>query len=301
MANWNSRKWVVLAAALVVLIAGLAVVHSYLAPEPRAEPLPSPNGYDDFVAAGGMLRDFPTNESAENLRRFISNNRAALDRAHLGLTRSCRIPRATSPNAQGYWGRRLDDLSSVKKVALALVAKGNLAEMEGKPMEAAEDYVGGVKLGMDVVHGGVVIDALVAAACEAMGTAGLKTIVPKLDGAQSREILEELQKLEASRETKQDILKHEEMFARRTAGFRYVFYELIKIINPAYNTSLNTALAKYDAQLRRTKGLEWMLALRAFELEKGRKAQGWGDLVPDYLKETPKDPGTDKVLPWPPR
>jgi hypothetical protein len=319
MANWNRRKWLALAAAFVVLIAGLAVLHSYLAPEP-GEPLPNPNGYDDFVAAGEMLADrmhvsglfleqqmsgLLTNKTAESLRSlrgFVSNNRTALDRAHLGLTRACRVRIDYSTKAN----RHDSELFFVGSVAGALAAEGNLAQMEGKPMEAAQDYVGGVKLGMDVAHGGLIIDALVGAASESWATGGLRTTVPQLDGAQSREILEKLRKLESTRETKQEILEHEDAYFRRTLGFVSVFYDLRSIVYTGHKTPRTwhyhsvLTLAKYDAQRRQTQEVELQLALRAFELEKGRKAQGWGDLVPDYLKEIPKDPGTEKVVPWPP-
>lgn len=299
MAEWNRRKWIVVA-SLVALILGGVVVHSYFAPEPREEPLPNPNGYDDFVAAGGMIvGDGATNTSAESLRQFVARNRPGLERARLGLSRPCRIPLDYTTNSTAYWTRRLQDLSSLKLAVRALAAEGKLAKMEGKPMDAAQDYAGCVKLGIDVAHGGVLIDALVAVACESIGVEGLKTTLPELNGTQAGEVLGELESLEATRESKKDLLNHEEIFMRKSPGFQYVFYDAMRLFSSAYKAGIQKALAKYDAQRRRTQGLEVELAEHAFELEQGRKAHGWGDLVPAYLKEIPKDPTTEEAVSWP--
>jgi hypothetical protein len=75
---------------------------------PKPEPLPNPNGYDDFVGAGAMLKgDVPDEMTGtlEECRKFVTANREALDRGHLGLTRECRVPTQYSP-APGLGVRR---------------------------------------------------------------------------------------------------------------------------------------------------------------------------------------------------
>src|SRR3989442_15809014 len=79
--------------AAMFVIAGLII--TLRTPAPRAGPLPTPNGYDDFVKAGGLVCDgtgeFST-MNEEKLRATVSKNFEALRVARVGLGHESRVP-----------------------------------------------------------------------------------------------------------------------------------------------------------------------------------------------------------------
>lgn len=295
--NSSRQTWPVVLFA-VVAAAAIALVgfFSWNSNEPR-ELDPIPNGYNDLAAAGKMIHgadlDVRT-ATAETLRQFVATNSAALERARLGLTRQCRLPAIylADPTTNNEM-RRLNGLAAVKSVVRAFHAEGQLAELEGRPMEAAASYLAVIKVGIACSHGGTLIDALVAIACESLGCPGLDRIAPKLNAAQSCRVEQQLEEAVAEWEPASEILRHDAMLGRNSVGgAQYFLYTLGRGIIPAWGGSQKRALAKYDTHHHRLIALEIQLAAHGYELENGRKAQGWGDLVPGYLKAIPQDPLT---------
>jgi hypothetical protein len=289
---------------MVVLCAGVAaaaVLVGYCSwnATPPDPPDPIPNGYADLVAAGHMVQGADPDvrhATAETLRQFVATHSAALERARLGLTRQCRMP-AVALSGDVAYGYHVDDLGTLKNLTWAFAAEGRLADLEGRPMDAAASYLTSITVGIELSHGGALIDSVVGDACEAIGLDGLGAIVPKLNAAQSHQTEQQLEKLLAQLEPKSEILRHEAMFSRKlsfgpTHFFYGFFYAVGRRIFPAWRQPQERALAKYDTQHHRLLAAEIHLAARAYELEQGRKAQGWGDLVPAYLKAIPQDPLT---------
>ena len=99
---------------------------------PAFPPLPSPNGYDDFVKANKLLVGRPfdmirTNTSTESLRVFVESNRQALDLVRVGLSRHCGVPLESLKNSSNTQFYRL---------TMTLEAEGKLAEQEGRTADA---------------------------------------------------------------------------------------------------------------------------------------------------------------------
>jgi hypothetical protein len=197
-----------------LLIGGLAFVALllmvyFLFQPPKPEPLPNPNGYDDFVAAGEMIKGkIPDwkEASAEELRGFVSTNRGALDRGLLGLNKRCRVP---TEDPTTWIQRHQSQLMAAKLLARAFFTEGKLAELEKRPGAAATSYLSAIKMGAVLAHGGVIIDGLVATACEGAGEQGLESELETLDIKQSRALITELEKVEAEQEPSAQILKQE--------------------------------------------------------------------------------------------
>src|SRR5262249_893160 len=125
-------------------VAGLAVVGLIVfatAHTPSSPPLPNPNGYDDFVKAGkAVLGDTSTflELDQEKLSGLVSSNAEPLRLFRLGLTRQCSFPTdigLTNFSAMG------SELAGLKHLAQLLAAQGRLAEMDGRPAEAASAYI----------------------------------------------------------------------------------------------------------------------------------------------------------------
>jgi hypothetical protein len=81
--------------ASVLAVRGLVLFTTDLSP--TRSPLPSPNGYDDFVSASeavrGTVGDFLTLDRA-GLGGLVSANSEALRLLRVGLTRRCVVPMA---------------------------------------------------------------------------------------------------------------------------------------------------------------------------------------------------------------
>ncbi len=95
---------------------------------------------------------------------------------------------------------RLENLSTLKRLAQALAAQGQLAELEKHPAAAAESYLTAIRLGVAGSRGGLLIDSLVGTAVEAIGSAGLEKLVPMLDAKQCCQTVAALESCDARRE-----------------------------------------------------------------------------------------------------
>src|SRR6266404_4729029 len=112
---------------LVALLLVTAFILHSMRPAPAPPPLPDPNGYDDFVAAGKMVSDdysSYTEKSQQELKAFVSKNSEALKLARKGLTRGCRVPLVYSFTDPAF----LQNLGKLKAVAFMFAAEGRLAE-----------------------------------------------------------------------------------------------------------------------------------------------------------------------------
>ena len=96
------------------------------------QPLPNPNGYDDFVRAGqmltGRLSNYHTN-SQEQLADFISKNKEPLQIVRLGLSRECRVPNDYSPD---YMNTACAGGAAITATGVGLVRGGQVGRV-GKP------------------------------------------------------------------------------------------------------------------------------------------------------------------------
>ena len=91
----NKRLWLGLIAVGAVFAASLAYF-AWPRPIPGPPPLPSPNGYDDFLKAADSIvgnANFDASKaSGEELREFVEGNRGARELVRVGLGRECGVP-----------------------------------------------------------------------------------------------------------------------------------------------------------------------------------------------------------------
>jgi hypothetical protein len=282
-------------AAVVIAIVGLLIFQE-LQPLPPIQPLPNPNGYDDFVKAGEMASDNTGNYNEmklEELRKLVAKNSDALQMARTNLQEDCAVPLQFSEN---YMSRHLPELADYKRLAQAFVAEGRLADMENRPSDAVKSYLDAIRLGNKSAHGGVLIDQLVGTAIEAMGASCLQKLVDQLDAKSCRETAAALETLDAQRQTWNEVMQQESAWSRRTfTSLRYRIYRplLVKMTKKAFQK----AEQRFNAQQTKMHQLIIGLAARAYELDKGHRPASLADLVPDYLKTVPQDPltGTNMV------
>jgi hypothetical protein len=290
-------------ALLGILMIGLAIVCVLVTSRrPPSPPLPTPNGYDDFlkaaktvVAEGRAYRQLEDDE----IRNLVKENRSTLELVRHGLKRECRV---SIRYERGYLDANMQVLASFKRVVRAFLAEGTLAEREGRTNDAARVYLDGIRFGQECCRGGLVIDRLLGVACEAIDFGPLNNLVQNLDARTCREVAQVLETMEGKREPWEPTVRVERLYFRKVANLRE---SLIGTVQRMVRWCQSWRRPVHDPKekLERVQGWERRLILqaaaRAYQLEHGKAPERVAELIPDYLKAVPKDPvtGQDLALP----
>jgi len=277
-------------AAIAALLLIAALLTTLRAPAPVSGPLPNPNGFDDFVKAGQMLEPGDYSKlSTEELRTTLAKDAEALRLVSMGLDRECRVPLGYSlTNAMLRYV-----YTQFAALAQALVAEGKLAELANRPGDAARPYLATIRLGQEIVRGGVVIDSLMGSSIEETGLGPLEKLFLKLDAKQCRELAAALETADSKREPPEAILHQEKIWERRTFGWKGQLQVLMDFKS-------RHRVGHTKTTQTRTRQLMIDLATRAYELEHGSRPKSLAELVPVYLKIAPRDPFTGKTMPLAP-
>ena len=265
------------------------------------QPLPSPNGYDDFLKAGQLVVGNPDDPSLsqEELRELLARNAEALKLVKQGLTRTCHV---SARFAVANFSTHMSELASFKRLAYLLVAEGRLAELERRSNDAMQSYLEAYRFGQESCRGGLVIDKLVGIACQAIGIKALQKTAPGLDASHCRAAIRALEKALTEGELRGEIMDHEKKWSRENRRLLDSIRVMIAIrsLNPMKQTETQLTAKMRDIEVL-SKRLMIDLAGRAYELEQGKPPSNLADLVPAYLHATPIDPGTGTNLIYLPR
>ena len=299
-ANTNKSGRILKYVVLIVVVINLAIVAVVFlgANEPQPHAMPNPNGYDDFVKAGQVLAWIPgdyNTMSKDELAALVATNQEALKLVRVGLGRESRVPDDYSPDYVAQ-ATSLNREASFKRLACLLAAEGKSAELAGRTNEAARIYLEGIRFGQKSSQGGVVISRLVGISCEAISMGRLEPLGNQLDGQACHEIAQALEAIDATEEPVEETLNQEKLWSRKVFGLRGQITALV--MYKSIRESKNKFVRRVQASTLRRRQLILTLAARAYELEKGKRAQSAADLVPGYLKAVPQDPvtGTNLVL-----
>jgi|SRR3984885_12393308 len=287
----------ILAFPFIVLFGFL--VPQVVGPLPPIQPLPNPNGYDDFVKAREMVSTNSWNYDSTNLnqlRETVAANAEALGLARAGLSNECRVPPQFSKD---YAENHIPVLVSVRKLAQAFITEGKLAEKENRFNDAAKSYLDVIHFGNEVGRGGIVIDEMIGVAFDLLGVQQLQKITGDLDLKSCRETAATLETLRAQRQTWDEIMQQENAWSRRTFGLCGQVLKLLYHSRIKHN--LQRAIETINSTQKQENLLLTDLAARAYELDKGKPPASLGDLVPDYLKTIPQDPFTGTNTVYSPR
>jgi hypothetical protein len=258
---------------------------------PAARPLPNPNGYDDFVKAGQMVKGNPDDYakmSKQELAALVATNTESLKLIQLGLNRECVMPVEYATN---YHEKVITELSSFKAMALLLRGEGLLAELEGRTNDAANIYLEGIKFGQESTRGGLLMSKLVDVACESIAMYPLTRLTSGLGAEQCRQVAKALESIDANEEPLLETLEREKLWTRKTFGLE------TQLMGTLFNGPIHdTAVSRMHTTQQTRRELMIAFAARAYELENGKPPANVTDLVPDYLKAVPKDPVTGKDM-----
>jgi hypothetical protein len=295
-------KFIGIAAAVLVCALALGIWWGGRLSPGRPAP-PVPNGYDDLLAAAQdavSTRHLKFGDADDDeLRELVRQNKTALDRARVGITRECRVPIDYSVSIAVYSGQHLPVLGQFKKLALAFRAEGELAERENRTNDAVRIYMDGIRFGQELCRGGLLIDRLVGIAGEAINLEPLEALAPELDPATCRTVAQELAKMEARRESVQATFAEEKRWATQSGRLRdrLVNSFIVRVVRPkALQTSLQMGAAKVTQTQLRQRRFILELGARSYEAEAGKPPENAQELVPRYLESIPTHPTSGQPL-----
>lgn len=281
----------------VVAIFGFAML-KFFQPAVNHRAMPSPNGYDDFLLAGSKLVGqtvYASDLSLEELRAYVKANQVSLDLIRAGLKKQCAV--SFNRNTPAGFSAHVKDIMAVKANATLLRAEGNLAERENRFDDAAKIYFELIEYGFASGIRGVYMDRLVSRACEIMGMSAMTNVVEKLTNSEfCRSAIAKLEKMDSERESLDEMIANEKEWNRHQ-GLR--LRERLGNFISGHGRKIDKGFRKQMLEVPlQSRELKVILAARLFELENGRSAKGFSDLVPKYLKNIPIDPRTEMEIPF---
>ena len=273
---------------LVAVVIAIALLPFLAGRNPPPTPLPNPNGYDDFITAGGLiveakLADFRT-LGHQTLRAFVETNAEPLRLLRVGLTRRSAVPMDA---AITNFSNIMSDLARLKKLAWLLSAEGRLRELDQQFGDAARSYVDTVGLGAELSHGGLMIHRLVGLAGEAIGRQKLSMLLPILSCEQIRPLIADLDGIDGNGVTWEEVVRNE----RRWAGHQK--FPLSPWSLWSWWQARGSRRGVEEKHEFAAAGLRLLIveiALRCYESEEGHSPARLEGLVPKYLQRIPSDP-----------
>ena len=278
-----------IAVAVCFVAVILTVVIFSIRQPPPSSPLPNPNGYDDLLKAGQSVTgklDGLSDLDHDALRALVATNAEALQLLRLGLSRKCAVP---TDATIAYFGSISGDLIGLKSLARLLAAEGRLAEMEGRPADAARSYVDAIRLGAGMSRGGLMMNRLVGIACQGVGGIPLVKLIPKLSCEQMQPLMAELEQVDTNTVTWKEVLENEDRWVRAQRGS---FPNPIRIVSDWWQARnvRKASKERHDLAVTRLRLLITELALRYYRCERRDAPGRLDELAPKYVRQLPSDP-----------
>lgn len=293
------RRWIsrILLAALVLGMAAGAWVGIADPFAPALPPGSNPAAYDALVRLGGEIRGMDRllpgrrieDLSADDLLAILGENAGRLDEAREQLR--ARPGMALVPGRQAF-DRHIEETGNLRALGRLFVVAARRAEGEGRPDEAAREYLDLLELGSAIDRGGLWLDHQLAIAIEGQAGAGLAGLLDRLDTETLASVAESLRRFGAGRETIEQVDIRDRDYMRRTnpASVRVMMTLSPGSFQPALRAA--KAAASTADQRARTYAalLETEVAIRRFRIMTGRSPERLDELVPGYLGDLPADP-----------
>jgi hypothetical protein len=280
-------RWLLAFAALLALVIALLVAAR------RTDPLPNPNGYDDFVAAGKMVvgkisgLDF---KDTQQIAAFAEKNAAVLARVREGLSREVRVPVKLNEN---WIASHLPEILAVKEAGNTLQLIARQHEAEGRLAEAVNIQLDRLRLGIASIRGGVLMDYGVGSAVELGALRDLLKLANQLEAALCRDTAKLMKTTEAQRGSLAEIRIQERRWQWLGSGWWHSWdglKELPEMLGARADSPFLSTTRREQEVWQARHDLSLALARRAFTLGKGRPPANDDELVPEYLPVLPYAP-----------
>jgi hypothetical protein len=281
--------------ALLVAIAGVFALYHIASYVPREQP-PSLNGYEFIREATLQIGDSLDDAESladKDLEVYLEANTAALELARKGLALPCVVPVEFD---QAWIAAQTRVMMGARDLGHAFATEALLYHRQGNLDRALTSAFDLVRLGSSIGNRGVLIDFMVGTACEIQGACVISNMLDQLDASQCRLTIGLLEELDQKRETVDSLFQRERRWSVKSGGFLEYVKFMIEHRSLRPEKEVWNSTTEVQSRLRVLRVIRVRIAIRAFELEKGRSPKGIEELVPDYLRELPRDPKNDTPL-----
>ncbi|WP_428308850.1 hypothetical protein [Lacipirellula sp.] len=273
----------VILAASIGLVATPALRTLWLLSTPEAIPvavLPSPNGFDELMAAQEMLGDNLIIDSGsfdrdaaspQQLADAVSEVRAPIERSESAL----QSPVMRLLDYHSLDALDVDSIQARRSMVRGMDAAGRLAEVQGDETEALRWYLNCVRHGFASRRGGLIVDDLVGTACIGIGLSGVYELRDRLSNQQREATVEIIGELLADVEPIEEVERRDRVWTQRAMGWMAHLGQLLESEEDDPGSYRMPRLA--EAAKCRLMMLE--LALETFKSSQGRFPDQLSDLA----------------------
>jgi hypothetical protein len=296
LSRWGIAR-VALAGVLLVIVATPSTGVYWQLMNPLPVPvtvLPSPNGYDDFLAAVKLLPSHPLVNSAnfdpetateQELQQASDELAAVFDQVRRGL----KHPAMTSPTYT-MDDIRMDDFMSFRTMARGFDAQGRWLLKSGDSGQAVDVFIDGARFGVQMAKGGVMVNDLVGLACTGVAMKGLYLSRQEIPPENITRTISVLKQLETERDLAEDFLYRDKVWSQRWGGwYSHLMVILSKVSDEDWDSAEMYAQAR-ARELATLRLLQLELALRLYKHDQGQHPESLDELVPKYIEAVPLDP-----------
>ncbi len=278
-------RFALAATCLIVAMPAARALLFLLTPEPiPIVELPMPNGYDDLLAAHGMMNDnLLVNSGAfdgatatkAELVKAAAETDVAINRVEKGLRKQS----MRSLNYDSLDDLEIEVIQANRSLSRAIDAAGRLAEVQGDDATSLRWHLNGMKLGFASRRGGLIVDELIGYACTGIGCAGVYGMTDRLTARQCEDTRAAVETLLANAEPFSDIAYRDRVWTQHAMGWMAHLWQWIDD-DPAPNSSYELSRL---AEVAKCRLLMAELALQAFKQRHGRLP----DTAQEFLAESP--------------
>ena len=274
---------------------------------PQPPPLPTPNGYDDVLAAGRAIEKSGLTGAKFDLEKMdkpaiqavVDGSLSEIALGRKALEKPFQVP--VVYNMDAMMNVTLKDVGAIRGgLVRAMRAQEKLAAIEGRTDDAAGICTDVIRLGAAMSHGVPMIAYLVSVAVESGGLHDLRDLRDKLSPQQCRELIALLEEIEAKGELPRDVTNRETAFMNanlKKMGFFAGISMRVSGVHAKGLKQMASSVATVQSRVAASRRILLTdLALRVYRNEHGDAPPDLDALVPAILKSVPLDPYTGKPL-----
>jgi hypothetical protein len=179
--------------------------------------LPTPNGFDTFVAAGKLVSNQLAKRAAEatedELIAYLEANADALDLVKAATQQEIVVPVDYSNDGPSDYRDFTDHVSYLRQGLRLLDAEARLAKLQGKPAEAATKFLEILRTSRRVPNQGLMLHYQISAAYEGAALQAIEDLAGDLDDDAREKLRAELEAIGPLRWNHAEILEREATLA----------------------------------------------------------------------------------------
>ena len=262
---------------------------------PALPPPPKPNGYEQIVIAARDIKPLPhdfENLSSTQIQQFARQNFPSIEKMRAAFPLDSSV---TVEVKKDWQDRHEEDLSNLKRLAVALGLEAKIQLINGQTNNAARCEVDSICLAQRVNKGGILLDGITGLGMEIISSASLQSLLSQMDASACRDAASRLEEIQSKREKPETIIATQKAWSARRFGLIDYIGSILTRKSDAKRYA--QFIERSHESAGRTQRVMLRLAARAYELDHHKPPANISDLIPVYLKSVPINPENGKEVP----